>query len=259
MSRFRRVLAGAAVLVGGLAFAGSSSAGAFFDVPLTPGHFQNSGSFGFATMLDSAGNNAAVSVIYGRLMFRPKGGGTLTPVNGTAVYATLLAPDGVWANSCWLIGHNPLTINGDMSASVTFDSSAADVSPCPGMLVNQSLTAAAAQPVNLDPVQGFITPVRFSVQWTPAQPVDVQHSVINGTCQTWTSVEQVSISDSRSAANGDFSATIAGTNFSTGALETIAVNGHFDTALGGDAEMTTETDDEVVNGPSTGNCGPYGS
>jgi hypothetical protein len=260
MSRFKRVLAGTAVLMGGLTIAGSGSAGAFFDVPLTPGHFRNSGSFAFATMMDSAGNNAAVSVVYGRLIFRPKGGGgQVIPVNGTAVYATVQAADGVFANSCWLASHNPLTINRDMSATVTFDSSSPDVTPCPGMLVGQPLTAAAPQPLNIDPVQGFSGPVRFSVQWTPTQPADVVHAVTNGTCQAWTSVENRVSSDSRGTANGDFSATIIGFNSSTQMLETIPISSHFETALGGDAQISTQSDDEVVNGPASGNCGPYGS
>jgi hypothetical protein len=260
MTRFRQALAGALIIVGGLAFAGSSTAGAYFDVPLTPGHFRSSGTFAFATMLDPGGNNAAVSISYGRLMFRPKGAGqALIPVDGTAVYATLSTPDGVWANNCWLDSTNPLIINSGLSASAVFDSSAPGISPCPGMLINQSLTAAAVQPANLDPVQGFIGPVRFSVHWTPTQPVDDTHYVINSTCQSWTSLEQVTRSDARSAAGADFSATVNGINYNTGNFETISVDGHFDTAIGGDADVSIQNDDEVVNGPATGSCGPYGS
>lgn len=261
MTRLKRAIAGILVIAGGLAFAGSSTAGAFFDVPLTPGHFQNTGVFGFATMLDAGGNNAAASIIYGRLLFRPKGAGqALIPVNGTVVYATVLTPeDGVWANSCWLDATNPLVINNDMSASAVFDSSAPGVSPCPGMLVNQRLTAAAAQPVNLDPVLGFTSPVRFSIQWKPLQPADNTHYVINSTCQTWTSVEQITRSDARSSASGNFSASLAAMNNSTGLLENVSIDGKFGTAIGGDADITTQSDDEVVNGPSTGSCGPFGS
>lgn len=256
--RWNRLLT--ALVVGStVALAGSNAASAFFNIPLTPGHFKSSGAFAFAGMPDSAGDQASISMNYGQLKFRPKGGnGPLIQVNGTAVNVYLNMADGLSGFGCWLMNGEPITINSDLSASMTFDSSAGGVTPCPGFLVNQAPVSAAPQLSNLDQSQGLSGPVQFSIQWTPNQPLDVIHSVLNGTCQTWTSLEQISASTAFAAAGGTVSATVTGVNFTTGNFETESVNGAFSTDPAGFAQVSTQTDDEVVNGPATGSCGPYG-
>lgn len=258
MMRRNRVLGAAAGIISALAFAGSTTGSAFFDTPLTPGHFTSSGQFVFAGMFDQAGDQISVGFDYGRLQFRPKGGGALIPVNGTMVFASVGSPDGLFGSGCWLVNGNPITVNRDLSAAAAFDSTATSVQPCPGQLVSQPLTAAAPQISNLDPSQGFIGPVTFSVQWTPTAPLDAVHAVINGTCQAWSSLEQITTTNAPSSATANVSLTVSGVNFTTGNPETLAVNGHFDTT-GAPAQVTVQQDDEVVNGPATGNCGPYGT
>ena len=256
--RARRVIGVAAGVVSALALAGSNTGSAFFNVPLTPGHFRTSGQFLFAGMFDSSGDQISIAFDYGRLQFRPKGGGPLIPVNGTMVFASVSTPDGLFGSGCWLVNGDPITVNRDLSATAAFDSTSSSVQPCPGALVSESLTAAAPQLSNLDPEQGLSGPVTFSLQWTPTTPPDAVHSVINGTCQNWTSVEQITTSNVGSFAAADVSMTVVGLNFNTGNPETVTINGHFDTT-GGPASVAVEQDDEVVNGPATGNCGPYGS
>ncbi len=53
--------------------------------------------------------------------------------------------------------------------------------------------------------------------------------------------------------------TASGFNAKTGNPETVTISGHVDTNPVGFANVAVDQDDEVVNGPATGSCGPYGS
>jgi hypothetical protein len=245
------------LLLTGIAI-GGTTAGAF-EVALTPGHIQSSGSFVVAYMPTAAGDSVSVVVQTGLLSFRPHGGGPPILQNGSAVNVSASSASGIFGNGCWVMPVAPIAINRDGSASLTFDSSVPGVTACPGPLTSVAPASAIPAPMNLDSVQGIVGPVRVAVQWSAGINPTEQRSTINSTCGGFTAVENQSSSDAFSNAKAIVaSLTVEGLSPTTGTVVDVPLTGSFDTTLGF-GDVSTSTDNMVINGPSTGNCGPFGN
>jgi hypothetical protein len=245
-------------LVSGAIAVGGTTAGAF-DIALVPGHIQSSGSFVVAFMPDAAGNSVSVVVQTGLLSFRPHGAGAPVLQNGSAVNVSASSTSGIFGFGCWLVPVAPITINRDGSASLTFDSSSPGIMACPGFLTTAIPASAIPAPMNLQPVQGIVGPVRLAVQWSAGINPTEQRSTINTTCGGFTAAENQSTSDAFSRATATVtSLTIEGPSPTTGTIVDVPLTGSFNTTLGF-GDVSTIRNDMVINGPSTGTCGPFGS
>lgn len=117
----------------------------------------------------------------------------------------------------------------------------------------------APVPTNFQPIQGIVGPVQFSTQWAPASPPTDSRSTINTTCGPYTGAEDLVMADAFSSATVAVkSLTVEGFSQTTGGLVDVPLTGSFNTS-NGFAEMTTTTENLVINGPATGNCGPFGN
>jgi hypothetical protein len=256
MTRGARWFAASLLMVG--IAVGGTTAGAF-DVALVPGHIQSSSSFDDAYMFDAAGDSVSVTVQTGLLSFRPRGGGAPILHNGSAVNVSGSSASGIFGFGCWFTPTPPVTLNRDGSASLSFDSSAPSVTPCPGFPTAVLPMSAAPAPLDLQPFEGIVTPVRLSVQWSAqVNPTDLR-STINTTCGGFTGTETQSTSDGASSATATIdSLTVEGPDPATGTVVAVPLTGSFDTT-GGFGDIATTSDDMVINGPTTGTCGPFGT
>jgi hypothetical protein len=240
-----------------IALAGTT-AGAF-ETALVPGHIQSSGSFVVAYMPDAAGDSVSVVVQTGLLSFRPHGGGAPILQNGSVVNVSASTADGISGFGCWVVPAAPITINRDGGATLTFDSSSPGVTPCPGFPTTPTPASAIPGPMNLQSVQGIVGTVRLAVQWSAGINPTEQHSTINSSCGGFTAAEKQTTSDAFSNATATIaSLTVEGPLPTTGTVVDEPVTGTFDTTLGF-GDVSTNTDNMVINGPSTGNCGPFGN
>jgi hypothetical protein len=255
MSRRSRVLV--AVVLGPIAVAvlagGVGAAGVAFG--LVPGNSTSTTQVVSASFIDAQGDNISVGVVSGRQSFRSRGGAAITE-DTTTVTVVAFTPDGVFGSGCWTAPASPFKIAADNSATLTFDSSAPGVAPCPGSLTSPGLPFN----VNLTPVttdDGVQSAVVMSVQWTPAGVASERRTTLDMTCQTFQGVSQQDWVQQNSNATADItSLTVVGFDFSTNLPVTLSFAGSFSTNF---AVVTSITDDQIVNGPSTGTCGPFGN
>lgn len=244
-------LAVAAVLV---VAAGAVAAG--FATGLLPGNSTNGASTVMAGFIDAQGNEFDIQAISGRMTFRPRDGGPAVVEDTTTVFVDAFTPTGLFGTACWTVPTQPFTIRAnDSSATLAFDSSAPGVAPCPGQLVSpeapiqQSLT-----PLSIS--NGIDGPVTISVQWTPFGVPTTTHFNSTITCLSWRGVMHATQlwQDSHAVAQvGSF--TIDGVD-QNGNPAQQSFAGSFGTDF---AVVTTFGSSQVVNGPSTGSCGPFGS
>jgi hypothetical protein len=256
MTRVRRWLPISLVALAMTVVGATASA---FDVALVPGHIQSSGSFVTSYMPNAAGDAVGVTVQTGLLSFRPHGGGAPILQNGSVVYVSASSASGLFGFGCWLVPAIPITFNRDGSSSLSFDSSLPGVTPCPGFLTSVTPTSAIQAPMNLDPVQGFAGNVRLTAQWSAGINPTNQRSTINTTCGGFTAAENQSLSDGFASATASVtSLTLEAPSPVPGTVVDVPLAGSFD-STNGYAEVSTSTDNMVINGPSTGSCGPFGN
>ena len=133
------------------------------------------------------------------------------------------------------------------------------MSECPGTPLGAGLAAGPASTLADSSVFGFVGPVAITATWIKTGPLDYFSSTMNTTCGGFTAVDQL---DTRHFGGGPSmtvtAMTIEGVNPATGDLEDVNLAGI--TAVGpalGDVSDTTEN--LVVNGPTSGSCGQFGS
>ncbi|HEY1455197.1 MAG TPA: hypothetical protein VGG31_01770 [Candidatus Dormibacteraeota bacterium] len=238
---------------------------------VVPGHTVSTSVSGFAGLSDQNSDTfISLSVVSGQLSFRARGGG-ITRQDGTEVQISASTIDNLFGFGCWLTPASVVTVNQDLSATLTFDSSAPGVTPCPGQPVAPGLSAAPAM-TNINTAQGLRAPIVISAQWTPSYSLDERHVVADTTCnvsvltasgprvQSFRATDNQDTKDQSSAAVATVTnLTLQGFDPTTGqVIVEVPLTGTFDTTHGF-ADVATVTDNLVVNGPTAGTCGPFGS
>lgn len=234
--------------------AGAVAAG--FATGLLPGNSTNGASTVMAGFIDAQGNEIDIQAISGRMTFRPRSGGPAIVEDTTTVFVDAFTPTGLFGTACWTVPAAPFTIRAnDDSATLVFDSSAQGVAPCPGQLVapeapiQQSLT-----PLSIS--DGIDGPVTVSVQWTPLGVATTTSSNSTITCLSWRGVMHATQLWQDSHANAQVgSFTVDGVDQNGNPVQQ-SFAGSYSTDF---AVVTTFGSSQVVNGPSSGTCGPFGS
>ena len=141
-----------------------------------------------AAFIDSQGNYLSIQAMSGRVSFRTRRG-ALVSENTTTVVIYGFTPTGVFGSGCWTTPATPFNIRGDHSATLSFDSSAPGVTPCPGQLVNSgSAIGAGMMPIStIDDVNGAVI---VSAQWAPSGVPGEDRSTTQMSCQGFLAVGQ---------------------------------------------------------------------
>ena len=231
-------------------------AAAGFVSGLMPGNSTNGASTVMAEFIDDQGDNISIQAQSGVMSFRPRGGGPAVVENTTMVTVDAFTPTGLFGSACWTTPSQPFTIRAnDNSATMTFDSSAPGVQPCPGQLVSNAVPGQGSfAPFSID--QGVESPVTFSVQWTPSGVTTTSHFNSTVTCLSWLGIfhgNQIWQNSNATAQVGSF--TVDGLD-QTGTEVRQSFAGTFTTDF---AVVTSFGSSQVVQGPSSGSCGPFGS
>jgi len=221
-----------------------------------PGNSTNGASTVMAGFIDDQGDTISIQAVSGVMSFRPRGGGPAVVENTTTIFIDVVTPTGLFGSACWTAPTQPFTIRAnDNSATMTFDSSASGVGPCPGQLVSAGLpTQSSLNPLSID--QGVNSPVIFSVQWTPSGVATTAHFNSTVTCLSWLGIfksNQIWQDSNATAQIASF--TVDGVD-QTGAEVQQSFAGTFTTGFG---VVTSFGSSQVVQGPSSGSCGPFGS
>ena len=254
MSR-RRLFAAIALGIGVVALVASGAAAAGISNGLVPGNSKNSSEFVNAAFIDSQGNYLSIQAMSGEMTFRTRTGAAVSE-NTTTVFIYGFTPTGVFGSGCWTTPSTPFDIRGDHSATLSFDSSAPGVTPCPGQLLSSvSGVGSSMMPIStMDDVNGAVI---VSVQWTPAGVAGEDRSTVNMSCQSFRAVSQNDAVQQNSNATATISSfTIQGIDPSTNEPVTVTFAGAYSTNF---AFVTTISNNQTVNGPSTGTCGPFGN
>jgi hypothetical protein len=251
---FRLAVAGAvaiAVGTGSVAIAAGVSRG------LTPGHQTRFQQFAAAGIGDANNNFVQAGIDVGTISFRQRGGGTVTEDVST-VTAQAFTADGLFAFGCWVVPASMIDYNIQTSVSLRFDSSAPGVSECPGTPLGAAISAAPAMTLDDSSIFGFVGPVAINATWAASGPLDVRTSTTNTTCGSFRAVDNQSTRHFPGGLTMTVTAmTVEGTNPATGEIEDVNLSGMVATSTFGDVSESTEN--LVVNGPSSGICGQFGS
>ena len=256
MIRKSRRLTAIPVAVAAVLVVGAGAVAAGFATGLIPGNSTNGASTVMAGFIDAQGNQIDIQAISGRMTFRPRGGGAAIVEDTTTVFVDAFTPTGLFGSACWTMPASPFTIRAnDNSATLAFDSSAQGVEPCPGQPVapespiQQSLT-----PLSIS--DGVESPVTISVQWTPLGVATTTGSNSTITCLSWRGVMHATQVWQDSHANAEIgSFTVDGLDQNGNPVQQ-SFAGSYTTDF---AVVTTFGSSQVVNGPSSGTCGPFGS
>lgn len=242
---FSVALAGSAVAGGG---------GGGFGVPGRTSQAQHSA---FAFLQDPSGNvqvngNASGGVLTFKAK-RTAGPPTSTP--GTMVQISV-GGQNQGAFGCWVIPDSMFTVNRDLSAALQFRSDAPGVTPCPGFALASGFPASGVVPFGGGGGGGFIGPVSLDLTWLASSPLYDARSTSNARCGAFSGNSTMTFDDNFGAsANGTVSATLAGFD-SLGNPIAVPVNA---TLISQFADVNVFDSKSVVNGPTTGSCGPFGS
>lgn len=225
---------------------------------IAPGHTTRALQFASGGIGDANGDFVQVGLQTGTVSFRTRGGATVSE-DGSVVTALAFTPDGIFGFGCWMVPPSMIDFNIQRHVTLRFDSSAQDVSECPGTPLGTALSAGPAPTLADSSIVGFIGRVAITATWVAPGSLDVRSTTINTTCGPFTALDQ---QDTRHFGGGPAmtvtSMTVEGTNPTTGEIEDVDLAGV--AAVGpafGDVSDTTEN--LVVNGPVTGSCGQFGS
>ena len=251
---FRLAVAGAiAIAVGtvSVAIAAGVSQG------LTPGHQTRFEQFASGGIGDGGNNFVQVGLQTGTVSFRTRGGSTVTE-DATTVTALAFTADGLFGFGCWVVPASMIDYNIRTSVNLRLDSSAPGVSECPGIPLGSAISAAPAMTLDDSSVEGFIGPVVVNATWTASGPIDTRTSTINTTCGSFRALDTQNTTHFSAGPSLTVTAiTVEGTNPATGEVEDVDLSGIIATSGNGDVSETSEN--IVINGPSTGICGQFGS
>lgn len=251
----KRVAWGLGIAMSAAWIAASAPAGAFGG-SITPGHIDSTGAFGFGQAFDSQ-TDASASVQRGIITFLPRNpGGPPVTVPNTNLVDISVDTGGVFGFGCWLIPASDFTVNPDLSASLTFDSSDPAVSPCPGDPIGTTAIGGAAAPPADGTIQGLVGEVKMTMSWTPASPIVSNRSNVNETCGRFASISEGVQSGNTSTVSASVSATVEGFNFFLGQIVDVPVDAQLDNGYG---NMQTNAFHLNIRGPSTGQCGQFGA
>lgn len=251
---FRLAIAGAVAIAVGTA---SVAIAAGVSRGLTPGHQTRFNQFAAGGIGDASNNFVQVGLQTGTTSFRLRGGGTVTE-DGPTVTALAFTADGLFGSGCWLVPASMIDFNIQTSVSLRFDSSAPGVSECPGTPLGAAIPAAPAMTLDDSSVFGFVGQVAINATWAATGPLDVRTSTTNTTCGSYRAVDNQSTRHFPGGLTLTVPAMIVeGTNPDTGLTEDVNLGGIVATSAVGDVSESTEN--LVINGPSSGICGQFGS
>lgn len=223
---------------------------------LPVGHTIQNRQFAAGGIGDNNNNFIQFSGSTGSMSFRLRGGGTITE-DATMVTVSAFTANGLFGFGCWVVPASTFNVTQSLGASLVFDSTAPGVSECPGFPVGPTLSAFPA-PANLSSVEGFTGQVVVSAQWTPASVTDVRASTVETTCGSFRSLDQEETQHMSSSLTAAItSLTVEGIDPTTGVLVDIPLTGFVQ--IFGFGDVATFGQNMVVNGPSTGSCGPFGN
>lgn len=223
---------------------------------LTPGHQTRFEQFASGGVGDSSNNFAQIGLQTGTVTFRQRGGRSVTE-DGSMVTVQGVTADGLSGFGCWVVPASMIDYNIHTSVSVRFDSSTPGVSECPGTPIGAAISAAPAMTLDDSSVFGFVGPVVVSATWTASGPLDLRTSTTNTTCGSYRALDTQNTTHFGAGPTMTVSAmTVEGTNPVTGEVEDVNLSGIAVTSSFGDVSQQTEN--LVVNGPSSGICGPFG-
>ena len=255
INKSRRFVAIPVAIAAVIVVAAGAVAGGFA-TGLIPGNSTNGASTVMAGFMDAQGDSIDIQAMSGRMTFLPRGGGPAIVEDTTTVFVDAFTPTGLFGTACWTVPTPPFTIRAnDNSATLAFDSSAPGVQPCPGQLVSsglpiqQSLTPASSN-------DGIDGPVTVTVQWTPLGVATTMHSNSTITCLSWRGVihgTQLWQDSHANAQVGSF--TVDGFDQNGNPVQQ-SFAGPYSSDAG---VVTTFGSSQVVSGPSSGSCGPFGN
>ena len=242
------------VALAGSAMAGGGGGGGFGQ----PGRTTQTQHFGLAFLQDSSGNVQVNAEGQGGILtFKPKrtaGPPTSTP--GTLVQISVGGNVPSAGFACWVIPDSMFTVNSDLSASLHFRSDAAGVTLCPGFALVSGLPTSGLVPLGGgDQSTGFIGPVALDLVWATSSQLFHSRSTDNASCGPFLANSTGSFTDNLgSSASGSVSATLQGFD-SFGNPVPLPINATITSQF---ADVNIFSSDGVVNGPTTGSCGPFG-
>lgn len=195
-----------------------------------------------------------VFVTAGGLTFKAKGAaGAPISMLGTEVNLSVSSSDAV-GFGCWVVPDSMFALNSDLSATLHFQSDAANVAPCPGFAIARGLPHSGIVPLGVGSTDefGFIGPVDFDMTWKPSQVLAARDTT-NSSCGPFSGNTQgtfsVALGDT---ATGDVSATLV----EPPGAPPLVINTTLASIF---ADTDTLDEATIVNGPATGSCGPFGS
>ncbi len=242
------------VVLAGSATAGGGGGGGFG----LPGRTTQTQRFGFAFLQDSSGNVQVNAEGQGGILtFKAKGtAGPPTSTPGTLVQISVGGNVPSAGFACWVIPNSMFTVNSDLSASLHFRSDAAGVTLCPGFALASGLPATGFVPLGGGGQStGFIGSVALDLVWATSSQLFHSRSTDNASCGPFLANNTGTFTDNLGApASGSVSATLQGFD-SFGNPVPLPINVTLTSQF---ADVSTFSTDTVVNGPTTGSCGPIG-
>lgn len=252
----RRLVVGVSAVIVGLLTVGASAAG--FSTGLTPGTSKTDGQFLDASFLDTQGDQISIQAQGGRQSFRPRGGGPLITEETIRVQVFgFIASSGLFGGGCWTVPATPFAISAnDMSATLSFDSTAPGVAVCPGDPVNVGEVVPSSLQLRAFS-EGINGGVAFTASWTPIGTTAELRSTTTVSCGPFGAAQEaVTMSQNSSATATISSLTVEGVDPATQQTVDVPLGGTYSTDF---ALVSKGSFNQTVNGPSTGTCGPFGS
>jgi len=227
---------------------------------LQPGHFMNESQFAAGGLDDVNGNHIQFGFQSGPTTFlTPTGVIVSTPDSVVTAIASTQDSQGLFAFGCWTVPASMVDYNIETSVDLRFDSTAAGVAECPGYPQGAALSASPAFTFNESTVVGFVGRVAFRATLNRSGSLDVRTATINTTCGDYKALDQQSTRHFFAVPDLTVAAmTIEGVDPVTGETVDVDLSG-FAGSLYPVGDVSDLTENLVVNGPSTGSCGQFGS
>lgn len=221
---------------------------------ITPGHIDSSGAGLFGDAFDSQTDFSA-QISTGIETFRPrKPSGPLVTMQANVVNLSVNS-QAVGGFGCWLVPASDITINADLSATLTFDSSDPAVSLCPGDPIGTSVLGATPGPPADGLIQGLVGEVKATMTWTPASPTVTTRVTAKETCGAFKSINEGTGRSDTSTVSATIMATVEGYSYFYQQVIDVPVDAQLS---GGSGDVQTGSDVINIQGPATGQCGQFG-
>jgi hypothetical protein len=189
--------------------------------------------------------------------FRPRHpSGPLITQPGNLVNLSVNTPQGLFGSGCWLIPASDVTVNSDLSATLTFDSADPRVTECPGSPVGTAVLGAPQAQGADGLVMNLVGRVQATVGWSTDTPIMTRRSTTKTTCGPFSAITEGTAQDVSSTTTGELVATIHGFDFFTGQFTDVPVDLQLQNGTG---NIDVNSGHLNINGPSTGRCGQFGA